>query len=543
MARSTVKKPTKNTASGNETTATTSTVAANDTPQASSSHNAAAEIEKIFRALDRSRDGYVSRDSLLEQFRLKGILDDDPRVKETLDALKHSKEAIDIDAFIKIFGGDVGFLERIAKDQFIVPRFESFSQEIQELFESCRDVRDGAVADYIPQLARVAPDQFGLGMCTIDGQRAAFGDTDVSFCVQSTCKPINYAMALTLNGVDKVHSHVGREPSGRSFNDLALNDKGLPHNPMINAGAIMSCALIQPDKPLSDRFDHVMKTWTALSGGVAPGYNNPVYLSEKATADRNFALAYFMQEKNAFPADTDILETLDFYFQSCSIEVTAERMSIVAATLANAGVNPLTNERVFSAETVQHCLSLMYSCGMYDFSGEFAFTIGLPAKSGVSGALMVVVPNRMGFAIWSPRLDKLGNSVRGIEFCRKLVETYNFHNYDGLSEETNKKDPIRSEELYRSDLTYQLIHAASLGDLAEITRLVAHGADINAADYDGRSPLHLAAAEGREMAVAYLLARGADPLAKDRWGMTPADDAKSHNHPAIETRLRGSVAA
>ncbi|WP_262690010.1 glutaminase A [Kordiimonas aestuarii] len=517
--------------------------AANDATAPFLSSTAAEEITKIFRALDRSRDGFIPRDGLLAAFNSKGIHTDDPRVKDTLEALKRSHEAIDLESFTKLFGHDIGFLNRIAKDQFIVPRFNEFCDEMSTMFEDCREIRDGAVADYIPQLARVAPDQFGMGVCTIDGQRASFGDKDVPFCVQSTCKPINYAMALTLNGEEKVHAHVGREPSGRSFNELALNDRGLPHNPMINAGAIMSCSLIHPDLPLSDRFDHVIKTWTALSGGAAPGYNNPVYLSEKATADRNFALAYFMQEKKAFPAHTDLLQTLDFYFQSCSIETTAERMSIAAATLANAGVNPLTNERVFSSETVKHCLSLMYSCGMYDFSGEFAFTIGLPAKSGVSGALMVVVPNRMGFAIWSPRLDKLGNSVRGIEFCRKLVERYSFHNYDGLSEGEAKKDPIRSQELYRSDLTYQLIHAASLGDLAEITRLVAHGADINAADYDGRSPLHLAAAEGRELAVAYLLARGANPQAKDRWGATPVEDANRHNHSEIEQRLKKSAAA
>ncbi len=369
-----------------------------------------------------------------------------------------------------------------------------------------------------------------MSVTSIDGQHAAFGDSDTPYCVQSSCKPINYAIALEERGEEFVHRHVGREPSGRSFNELALNARGLPHNPMINAGAIMSCSMIKPKAPLADRFDHVMNIWKRLSGGVAPGFNNPVFLSEKATADRNFALAYFMQEKGAFPKGTNILETLDFYFQACSIEVTARRMSVIAATLANAGVCPITNDRIFSNDTVKNCLSLMYSCGMYDFSGEFAFTIGLPAKSGVSGALMVVVPQVMGFAIWSPRLDALGNSVRGVEFCRELVKRFSLHNYDSLLNQQTKKDPTRRDVQHRGDQVYQLINAASLGDIDEISRLIAHGADINAADYDGRSPLHLAAAEGRKDAVAFLVSKHADCTAKDRWGATPLDDAKRHNH-------------
>lgn len=238
---------------------------------------------------------------------------------------------------------------------------------------------------------------------------------------------------------------MGREPSGVSFNELKLNSHGRPHNPMINAGAIVCCSLIQREREFADRFDHVTNTWKELSGGEKTGFSNAEYLSERATADRNFALGYFMRENGAFPPNTDIVQTLEFYFQCCSIEANAEKLSVVAATLANAGVCPTTGRRVFSPETVQRCLSLMYSCGMYDFSGEFALTIGLPAKSGVFGALMVVVPNVGGFCIWSPRIDKHGNSVRGLTFCRRLVERFNFHNYDNLTGLTDKKDPRRRQ--------------------------------------------------------------------------------------------------
>ena len=127
------------------------------------------------------------------------------------------------------------------------------------------------------------------------------------------------------------------------------------------------------------RLEYVMERWQALCGGDRPGFSSPVYLSERQTADRNFALAYFMRENGAFPDGIDLDDVLDFFFQSCSIELNAEMMSVAAATLANGGINPITGERVFSPETVRHILTLMSSCGMYDYSGQFAFTIGLPA--------------------------------------------------------------------------------------------------------------------------------------------------------------------
>ncbi len=496
------------------------------------------QIEKVFRALDRRNAGVVSAQAIIDTLKKNGILIDDPRIRHSILKLNSHTGPVTLAQIADIFDANFSLIECAVKDRYIVPQFSAFTGEINNIFDECMQVKDGAVADYIPQLARIDPEQFAVAITTTDGQRAAYGDFDTPYCVQSSCKPVNYAMALEQHGEEFVHGHVGREPSGRGFNELALNPKGLPHNPMINAGAIMSCSMIDPEMPLADRFDHVVQIWTKLSGGSPPGFNNSVFLSEKATADRNFALAYFMQEKRAFPKNTNMLEALDFYFQACSIEVTARQMSVVAATLANSGVCPMTNERIFSNDTVKNCLSLMYSCGMYDFSGEFAFTIGLPAKSGVSGALMVVIPQVMGFAIWSPRLDELGNSVRGVEFCRKLVERFSFHNYDNISNHATKKDPTKREAQQRSDQTYQLINAASLGDINEISRLVAHGAEVNAADYDGRTPLHLAAAEGRLEAVDYLLLRQAEPTAKDRWGATPIDDAKRHRHPDVEKRLR-----
>lgn len=313
-----------------------------------------------------------------------------------------------------------------------LPDFPAFLAEAEEIFQATREERGGEVADYIPQLARVDPELFGVALCTVDARQLLLGDARTDFCVQSCCKPLNYCMALEEHGEAEVHRHVGHEPSGSSFNALRLNAAGLPHNPMVNAGGIMTCSLIRPGIPLAERFDHVSGVWRALAGGAKPGFSNATYLSERQTADRNFALGYFMREQGAFPEGTDLEETLDFYFQCCSLESTAEAMAEVAATLANGGVHPRTGERIFHPGTVQRCLAMMSSCGLYDFSGEWAFSIGLPGKSGVSGAILVVVPNVMGLCAWSPRLDPQGNSVRGVKFFQQLVERFSLHPLGGL---------------------------------------------------------------------------------------------------------------
>jgi glutaminase len=489
---------------------------------------------RLLTSLDSENKSYIFRRDLEEAIAREGLSLDDYRFRETRKILAGigPDDRIDYRAFCEIIRPSILLAERALQGNMVIRDFDEFCGHITDIYEATRRNEDGNVADYIPQLARVNPHQFAISLCTVDGQRLSLGDSQVDFSVQSTCKPINYCMALEIHGEETVHSHVGREPSGRGFNELTLNHNGRPHNPMINAGAIMCVSLLRKpgEANIADRFDLVMDTWRRLAGGSKVKFCNSVYLSERTTADRNFALGYFMREKQAFPAGTDLQETLEFYFQSCSIEVNAEQMAAVAATLANGGICPLSGERVFETKTVQHCLSLMYSCGMYDYSGEFAFTIGLPAKSGVAGALMIVVPNVMGICTWSPRLDKLGNSVRGIEFCRRLVETFNFHNYDTLTGHTEKRDPRISRVQARAESVNELIWAASKGDLGAIQRLVVRGTGIDGADYDLRTPLHLAAAENQAAIVEWFVARGIEVNPRDRWGTTPLDDAYMQGH-------------
>jgi glutaminase len=418
------------------------------------------------------------------------------------------------------------------RGELAIPDWGKFKEELGEIYNDVKSVETGRVASYIPQLAKVNPSYWGVAACSVSGQTCSFGDDTVPFCVQSCVKPLIYCMAVDRHGEETVHKHVGREPSGQNFNEIALqHSTNLPHNPLINSGAIMTCSLINHGEDQSERFDHVMATWEALCGGRRPGFQNSTFLSELATADRNQCLAFLMKEKGVFPEDIkngeDLQKTLEFYFQCCSIEVDCRAMACIAGTLASGGICPVTGERVFAADTVKSCLSLMFSCGMYDFSGEFAFTCGFPSKSGVAGALLIVIPNVVGLCTYSPRLDELGNSARGIQFCKEFSQKYFVHSFDSTEKSVARKKDLRV--ISGSDVEHDtalLAVAAGHGDLRTISELFVRGVDLNGADYDFRTAMHIAAAEGKSKVIKWLLQHGAEPSPKDRWDGTPLDDAK-----------------
>jgi len=490
---------------------------------------------RLSRSLDLNATGTVEVASLLDALSRVGLSPDDPRLRETMTELQKFglKDTLSYTEFSNVIRPNILLIEQALQGGVVIPDFANFTDEIERIFYRVAKIRDGAVADYIPQLARVNPDRLAVAICSVDGQSYAIGDALMHFSVQSCSKPVNYCLALEEHGEDFVHRYVGREPSGCLFNELTLNTDGKPHNPMINAGAIMSTALIGADLDSADRFERVLDKWESLCGGMRPSFNNAVYQSERQNADRNFALGYYMREHNAFPDNVDLLDALEFYFQCCSIEITAQMMATLAATLANGGVCPTTGDRVLKTSTVQNCLSLMCSCGMYDYSGEFAFSIGLPAKSGVGGGLMVVIPNLMGICVWGPRLDAHGNTVQGLAFCNELVKSFKVHNYDNLTGVSAKRDPRSNALSAKAREAGELIWAASKGDAGAIHRLVVRGYDQNVADYDKRTPMHLAAAEGRTDAIDYFVNNGALLSPVDRWGHTPLDDAYRHGHLTI----------
>jgi len=303
---------------------------------------------------------------------------------------------------------------------------------------------------------------------------------------------------------------------------------------MLNSGALILCALQKPELPLADRCEYVQEKFRQIAGGEYIGFSNATFLSERETADKNYALGYYMNAHQAFPPNTNLMDTFELYFHTCSTESNCDSGSVMAATLANGGICPLTGQKVFSSRTVQHTLSLMHSCGMYDYSGQFAFHVGLPAKSGVSGAILIVVPKVCGIMVWSPPLDQHGNSVRGMQFCKELVNYFDFHNYDLKGVSSGRKlDPRRRKAEVQGEQVVYLLYAASYGDMTALRRYYLSGTDMTLIDYDGRTALHIAAAQGCHEVVKFLLEHCDVPAnPKDRWGFSPLDEAVRFNHQA-----------
>jgi glutaminase len=298
---------------------------------------------------------------------------------------------------------------------------------LRDLHARYQGLNDGAVADYIPELGKADPNWFGLCLVTADGQRFEFGDIEQAFTIQSISKPFVYGMALADLGREATLAKISVEPSGDAFNSIELEaGTHRPHNPMVNAGAIAAASLVTGEGP-ADRLNHVLDTFARYIGHPV-GVDMAVFTSERATGHRNRAIAHLM--RNFDIIDDRIEEALDLYFKQCSILVTCRDLAMMAATLANGGVHPLTQERALPPEYVRDILSLMYTCGMYDFAGEWAYRVGLPAKSGVGGGIIAVVPGQAGIAVFSPPLDARGNSVRGIRVCEELSQRFGLHIFD-----------------------------------------------------------------------------------------------------------------
>uniref|UniRef100_A0A1B6H141 glutaminase n=1 Tax=Cuerna arida TaxID=1464854 RepID=A0A1B6H141_9HEMI len=478
----------------------------------------------------------------LSALRNSGLRKNDPRLGDFTDNLRKvhkgsgseggspETQKLNRETFKSVVSGNLVLISRAFRNNFIIPDFQGFTKYIEEFYWKCKSNSEGKVASYIPQLARMNPDYWGVSVCTIDGQRFSIGDATIPFTLQSCSKPLTYGIALETLGQEVVHQYVGQEPSGRNFNELVLDHNKKPHNPMINAGAILVCSLlktlVEAEMTLAEKFDYSMNYFRRLAGGEYLGFNNAVFLSEREAADRNYALGFYMREHRCYPDRTNLKECMDFYFQCCSMEANCESMSVMAATLANGGICPITEEKVLKPDSIRDVLSLMHSCGMYDYSGQFAFKVGLPAKSGVSGGMLIVIPNVMGICTWSPPLDFMGNSCRGVQFCEELVRMFNFHRYDNLKHATNKKDPRRHKYETKGLNIVNLLFSAANGDLAALRRHKLSGMDMTLCDYDGRTALHLCAAEGHLDCVIFMLEQcGVPHNSKDRWGNTPLNEA------------------
>lgn len=281
----------------------------------------------------------------------------------------------------------------------------------------------GTVADYIPELSKADPAYFGVSLATLDGHVYEAGDSRVPFTIQSMSKPFVFALALDMLGATRVEGAIGVEPSGDPFNSIRLNADNHPFNPMVNAGAIACTGLIHESKG-DAAFEEIRKALGRFAGRDLD-VDEAVYASESQTGDRNRAIAYLLKT-NAVIAD-NVAAVLDVYFRQCAVLVTARDIAIMAGTLANRGVNPVTGEQVMTPYAISRTLSVMTSSGMYDYAGEWIYRIGIPAKSGVGGGILAALPARLGLGSYSPRLDKHGNSVRGIKVCEALSSHYDLH--------------------------------------------------------------------------------------------------------------------
>ena len=294
----------------------------------------------------------------------------------------------------------------------------------------------GAVADYIPELANADPEAFAISAATVSGQSYGAGDATTPFTIQSISKPFVYALALAELGVDRVSESVGVEPSGEAFNAISFDDRGRPANPLINAGAVVITSLIGA-RDADERFDRIRDGLSEFAGHYLE-LDETVYRSEADNGDRNRALATLARSFGVLGSTVE--DAVDPYFRQCSLLVDSTDLAVMGATLANNGVNPVTGRRVVDDAIARNTLSIMASCGMYDRSGHWILTVGMPAKSGVGGGIVAVTPGQYGIGVFSPPLDAHGNSSRGVEALRLLSDAFGLHMFN----HPNQVAPIES---------------------------------------------------------------------------------------------------
>lgn len=297
---------------------------------------------------------------------------------------------------------------------------------LDEVLQSVAADRTGVLANYIPELAEVDPERLGASIAMVDGELYASGDTDSLFTIQSISKPFVYALALADRGFEKVLDKVGVEPSGEPFNEISLEDSsGRPLNPMINAGAITTHSLVGTEtmNP-AERMERVISGLSAFAGRSLD-VDEAVYSSEIEHAHRNLAIAHMLRSHDILTENP--AGVVEGYTRQCSLLVTVQDLAMMAATLANYGIQPVTGEQVVPKTVVRQVLSVMFTCGMYNAAGDWATQVGIPAKSGVGGGIIGAVPGQLGLATFSPRLDVHGNSVRGVSLFERFSSDMGMH--------------------------------------------------------------------------------------------------------------------
>lgn len=344
---------------------------------------------------------------------------------------------------------------------------------LRQLHGELAGLTEGEVATYIPELAKADPKWFGICLVTASGSVYEVGDTQIPFTIQSISKPFVYGLALEDNGLKDVLAKVGVEPTGDAFNSISLEpDTGRPRNPMINAGAIATAGLIPGATPAS-RQKRILDAFSTFAGRSLT-IDETVYNSESDTGHRNRAIGHMLRNFDILTTHPE--PTVELYFQQCSVSVTCRDLGIMAGTLANRGVNPVTGKQAIRGEYVENMLSVMSSCGMYDWAGEWIYNVGMPAKSGVAGGIVAVLPGQLGIGVFSPPLDSHGNSLRGIRVCEAISRRLDLHLFNRRSVGTGA---------IRLKFTGAQINSRRVRSPEETTLLQQHGSGIRVYQLQG----------------------------------------------------------
>jgi glutaminase len=295
--------------------------------------------------------------------------------------------------------------------------------------EMAQETDRGRVADYIAPLAAVDPARFGIAVATVDGAIHQAGDADEAFSIQSVSKVFTLTLALGRIG-DRIWDRVGREPSGTAFNSIVQleSEQGVPRNPFINAGAIVVSDMILAGHQPREAIGEILRFVRSLAGDDGIYIDEAVARAEQATGFRNAALAYYMRAFGNLDNPVDL--ALGVYFHHCAIAMSCRQLALAGRYLMARGVNPETGKRVVSPERARRIAALMLTCGHYDGSGEFAFRVGLPGKSGVGGGILAIAPGHAAIAVWSPGINASGNSKLGMVALERLVQRTGWSIFD-----------------------------------------------------------------------------------------------------------------
>ncbi|XP_068595036.1 glutaminase liver isoform, mitochondrial [Brachionichthys hirsutus] len=467
-------------------------------------------------AADVLFDGFVSKGRIsvnrfFEAIWNSGLHRSDPRLKECFHHLRRLQDAegtVDRNTFHRCVTGFVSLILKALQGRFVIPDFSTFNEETQKLFSRCRQLLS------IPVEAgggkeSVDSTKWGVSICTVDGQRLSLGDWADALVLGEVSWPLVYGVAVDLLGSELVHRYVGMEAYSRYDSPFTLTKTGIPHSPLTETGVIITTSLLQMMGRMTseeeEKFDSVLNVIQRLCNKEHATLDCSSYESSRKAAARLHALSFYLQEKKCFPEKVDINAALDLMLQCTSTEITCESGAAMAASLANGGLCPLSADQVLSPAATRSMLSMMQVAGMKDYSTTFHYKTSIPAVSSSHGSLLAVVPGVLGLMAFSPESDACGNPWRATHFCQELISMFQLHSFD-----------IRTP--FRQILTYRqwkaesegcqimnVLLSAFKGDVQTLRRYYLSGVDVNAVDYDGRSALHVAAAEGHTEVICFLL--------------------------------------